>query len=183
MARMQQTHKGGQVSADRLQLLEVFLLLVQTRSITTTARHMGLSQPTVSRMLQRLESLAEAPLVRRTSRGIALTREGEQLARSAPIILENWSAALRCGRDNPSRLSGTLRIVAPVAMGQESLALVLSRFLLRHPSLSLDLELRDDPIDMETSRYDLWVRAGATPDNLVVQHIFRVPRLLVAAPG
>jgi DNA-binding transcriptional LysR family regulator len=180
---MQQMHSATVASVDRLFLLEVFLSLTETKSVTGTARRLGVSQSTVSRMLQRLESMAQVPLVRRASRGVSLTREGEHLARSAPAILESWSAALECGREAHKRLSGTLRVVAPVAIGQGMLAIVFSRFLLQHPALSLELELRDDPIDLQAMKYDLWIRVGAAPDSLVVQHIFKVDRWLVAAPG
>lgn len=180
---MHQMHSATAGSVDRLQLLEIFLSLAETKSITGTARRLGVSQSTVSRMLQRLESMVQVPLVRRASRGVSLTREGEQLARSAPSVLESWSSALECGRETHERLSGTLRVVAPVAIGQNLLAIVLSRFLREHPALSLELELRDDPIDLQAMKYDLWIRVGAAPDSLVVQHIFKVDRLLVAAPG
>jgi DNA-binding transcriptional LysR family regulator len=111
-----------------------------------------------------------------------LTHEGEQMARYAPSVLESWSAALQCGHEDRTQLAGKLKVVAPVALGQRSLAIILARFLRHHPSLSIELELRDDPIDLQTAKYDLWVRVGATPDNLVVQDFYRVKRLLVAAP-
>jgi DNA-binding transcriptional LysR family regulator len=158
---MQTMHSVKGASVDRLLLLEVFLSLAETKSITGTARRLGMSQSTVSRMLQRLESIAQVPLG----------------------ILESWSAALECGRKAHRQLSGTLRVVAPVAIGQGMLAIVFSRFLLQHPGLSLELELRDDPIDLQAMKYDLWIRVGAAPDSLVVQHIFKINRLLVAAPG
>ena len=61
--------------------VELFLSLCRTRSFSVTARESGLSQPSVSRSLQALETALGLPLIRRDVRPIKPTSEGEQLQR------------------------------------------------------------------------------------------------------
>ncbi len=64
-------------------------MLLQTRSVTGTARRLGLSQPTVSRSLAQLRQLLDDPLLVRTSGGMQRTRRAEDLV--APV--EQWLAS------------------------------------------------------------------------------------------
>lgn len=63
-------------------------ILLQTRSVSGTARRLGLSQPTVSRSLGQLRKILADPLLVRSGGGMTLTRRGVELA--AP--LEEWLA-------------------------------------------------------------------------------------------
>ena len=56
--------------------LIVFLQVCLSGSISGAARSLGVSQPSVSQTIAQLESRLRAPLLKRTSTGIALTREG-----------------------------------------------------------------------------------------------------------
>src|SRR5215472_15686035 len=59
--------------------LRVLLSVVQTGSFSKTAGELGLTQPTVSRRVARLEKLVGAQLVERTNNGAALTVEGQKV--------------------------------------------------------------------------------------------------------
>ncbi|GAA5508623.1 LysR family transcriptional regulator [Novipirellula caenicola] len=64
-----------------------FLKIVQTQNITRAAEELGLSQPAVSRSLQRLEDEIGQPLFERQSRKMMLTDAGEVLASRARQIM------------------------------------------------------------------------------------------------
>src|SRR5262252_7447267 len=59
--------------------LRVLLSVVQTGSFSKTASALGLTQPTVSRRVARLEKLVGAQLVDRTNNGTVLTVEGQKV--------------------------------------------------------------------------------------------------------
>lgn len=63
-------------------------ILLQTRSVSGTARRLGLSQPTVSRALNRLRKILADPLLVRSGGSMTLTRRGVELAKP----LEEWMA-------------------------------------------------------------------------------------------
>ena len=63
-----------------LNLLRVFDAIFQTRSVTVAASNLHLTQPAVSKQLNRLRELLEDPLFVRTNDGMAPTPRAEALA-------------------------------------------------------------------------------------------------------
>src|SRR5258708_27577692 len=63
-----------------LNLLRVFDAILQTRSVTTAASNLHLTEPGVSKQLNRLRELIEDPLFVRTNDGMAPTPRAEALA-------------------------------------------------------------------------------------------------------
>ncbi len=63
-----------------LNLLRVFDAILQTRSVTTAAANLHLTQPAVSKQLNRLREMLEDPLFVRTNEGMAPTPRAEALA-------------------------------------------------------------------------------------------------------
>jgi DNA-binding transcriptional LysR family regulator len=91
----------GHVDLNQLATLAV---LLQTRSVTGTARRLGLSQPTVSRSLAQLRQMLDDPLLVRTSTGMQRTPRADDLV--API--EQWLAYTSALLDPPSCEPATL---------------------------------------------------------------------------
>src|ERR1700683_2981525 len=76
-------HTGGNaMSFNRLDLnlLRVFDAIFQTRSVTVAASNLHLTQPAVSKQLNRLRELLDDPLFVRTNEGMAPTPRAEALA-------------------------------------------------------------------------------------------------------
>ena len=172
------------LSTDRLDLLELFLRVAETEQISAAARALGLSQPTASRFLKRLETLLGLQLFDRSPQGLRLTQAGRDFIAPAQRLFEDWQAAVATAKTDKDSVSGTLRVAAPVAAGQGFLAAIAADFLRAYPDIAIEWHLRDDPLDMSAVGYDLWIRAGELHrEDLVVRHIYRVDRALVMAPG
>lgn len=94
-------------------LFRLFSVVARTGSVNRAAHELGMSQPTLSRRLKELEHYLAAPLFSRASSGMKLTREGEDLQRSADdmmLAFESLQRDLRAGvRQRPSvvRISAT----------------------------------------------------------------------------
>ena len=58
---------------DRLGMMEVFVLAVETGSFSAVGRRLGLGQPTVSRLIAQLEERLGSRLLLRSTRGLAPT--------------------------------------------------------------------------------------------------------------
>ena len=172
------------LATDRLDLLKLFLRAAETEQISEAARALGLSQPTASRSLKRLELLLGLRLFDRSPQGLRLTQGGRDFLAPAQRLIEDWQAAVDTVKTGKDSISGTLRVAAPVAAGQGFLAAIAADFLRAHPDIAIEWHLRDDALDVSSGGYDLWIRAGELHrDDLVVRHIYRVERALVAAPG
>ena len=81
-------------------------------------------------------------------------------------------------------MTGVLRVVAPIAVGQDLLARMAAKFVKAWPGVSFEWRLSDEPIDPSPRGFDLWIRAGEMPtEELVVREVWRISRALVATPA
>ena len=174
---------GPVLATDRLDLLWLFVRIAETGQISEAARSVGMSQPSASRLLKRLEQTVGAHLVERSPQGLTLTAAGHQFLGSARGLLNEWHRAVDALKADRDAMSGHIRIAAPIAMGQGFLVEIVARFLRRHPGIRIDWDLRDDALDVTSAGYDLWIRAGDIHrDDLIVREIYRVERAIIVTP-
>ncbi len=70
--------------------LEYFLEIAEVKSISRGAERLGVTQPSLSLAMQRLEHNFGMDLLKRSKSGIALTEAGESLRAGARELLEIW---------------------------------------------------------------------------------------------
>ncbi|MBE7190818.1 LysR family transcriptional regulator, partial [Jatrophihabitans endophyticus] len=171
-------------ATDRFDLVRLFLRVAETGQVSEAARALGLSQPTASRGLKRLEEIVGARLVDRSPQGLSLTEAGRDFLAPARRLVDGWHEAVDVAKGEKARVSGTIRVAVPLAIGQGFLAAIAARFLRAHPEVAIEWHLRDDAVDPTAEGYDLWIRAGEVGrDDLVVRHVYCVERAIVAADG
>lgn len=170
-------------SLDRLSLLQTFVRIADAGSISAAARNMGLSQPSVSRQLAELESRFQSQLMHRTTHDLSLTQVGVELLADARQLLDEWEALEEKYLDTEDALRGTLKVIAPVALGQLHLLDIALQFQDQHPSISLSWQLEDHDIRFAEVGCDCWIKIGTVPDDsLAVESLGQVERMVVAAP-
>ena len=168
---------------DRLDLVTLLVRIAATKSLSEAARATGMSQPSASRLLKQLETEVGATLVRRSpTKDSTLTRAGERFLGSVRSLVSDWDQAVASVHAERDRLEGPLRVVAPVAAGQDLLAKIAARFIRANSGVTFEWRLSDAAVDPTCGGYDLWIRAGNMPtDDLVVREIWRIERAIVAA--
>jgi DNA-binding transcriptional LysR family regulator len=82
----------------RLDLLPILHELLRTRSVTQTARSLGITQPAVSQSLQRLRSAFDDDLLVSLGRDLQLTDRAEALVSPLRGVLEHIDSLLRPSR-------------------------------------------------------------------------------------
>ena len=113
---------------DRLRQLRAFCHVAQWESITEAARHLGISQPAVSRHVRELTHELEAVLFERSGPRIALTPAGERFHRLARPLVEAMDGLPHDFlREIDDLISGEVR----VAVGPNVVDFVLPPFLKR----------------------------------------------------
>jgi DNA-binding transcriptional LysR family regulator len=93
-----------------LNLLVVFTALAEERSVSRAATRPLLSQPAVSRALQRLRGMFHDDLLIRTAAGYQPTARGERLMQELSVMLPRLDRLLSGAAFDPSREEATFRI-------------------------------------------------------------------------
>ena len=95
-----------------LNLLKVFDVLMDERSVTRAAERLALTQPAVSGMLARLRERFDDPLFVRAQRGVTPTARALELAGPVRQVLAEVEALLRPAAFDPATASFTLTLAA-----------------------------------------------------------------------
>ncbi|USD35905.1 LysR family transcriptional regulator [Ferrimonas sp. SCSIO 43195] len=121
--------------------LRHFNMLCQKGSFSSAADALHLSQPSLSRSIQRMEELLDAPLLDRSRAGITLTSCGQLVHRHSERILQD----LRALYDELEMLQAgdwsEIAIGASPIPAQTLLGPVIGALTRRHPALKLDLRV------------------------------------------
>ncbi|MEO6897720.1 MAG: LysR family transcriptional regulator, partial [Caldimonas sp.] len=169
---------------DTLRAVAAFVRSVELGSLSSAARALGTTQPTISKLVAGLEHSLGVRLLRRASSGLSLTDEGQRFYERARRILEDYDEAAADARERTQQPRGRLRLSAPVAMGQRKLNAMAVEFLGTYPEIELELILDDRFIHPLEERIDVSLRLGGPlPPDLVARHLGKWPRLLVASPA
>src|ERR1700678_1128968 len=168
---------------DRLLALRAFVRTAHSGSLSRAGRELGLSQPSVSRILAQLENEVGAALLTRTTRRVTLTEAGaDYLARIEPLLsgLEEADHAAR----GTGELRGALRIALSSSFGVREVIPRLPGFLERHPALHVDLGVNDARQDLIADGVDVALRIGPMPDSsALARKLAGAARLLLASPS
>jgi len=120
-------------------LLQSFLAVARSGTLTGAARRLGIDHSTLSRRLTLLEHGLGTQLFERSQSGYTLTQQGELLlSRSESIESAVLSIQSDIGQSG-SRVSGSVRIGAPDGFGTSVLAPGFGRLTAAHPNLDIDL--------------------------------------------
>jgi DNA-binding transcriptional LysR family regulator len=168
---------------DRIELMQTFIRIVDTGSLSAAAERLGTTQPTISRRLQALERFLGLKLLQRTTHVMKLTEDGERCYARARDLLDNWRAMeedLRGVADEPE---GTLRVLVPHAFGQRHLMPLLAEYLARYPKVSVEWLLQDRRPDFMAEGIDCALHVGElVNEDLVATRVSEIPRIVVANP-
>ena len=139
-------------------LYRTFLAVAQEGSFTGAARRLQMTQPTVGRQINSLESMLAASLFIRSSRGLTPTEAGLDLVPLAEAMASAAAAALRQSSADAASASGTVRLAAGELVGVEVLPPLLADFCRTHPKIDLELVLSNRNEDLLRGVADVAVR-------------------------
>ncbi|MEL7450006.1 MAG: LysR substrate-binding domain-containing protein [Pseudomonadota bacterium] len=167
---------------DRISSLRLFVRVARTGSFTVAGRELGLSQPSVSRIISALEKNLGAALFVRSTHALKLTEAGaDYLARLDPILAALEEANHLVG--GTGELKGQLRVGSATSFAVREIVPRLPQFMAQHPELRVDLVLTDNFQDLIEEAIDVAIRWGPLRDSaMTARKLTDTPRVLAASP-
>ncbi len=163
--------------------VRLFVKVVEAGSFSVAARALGVPKATVSRNVARLERALGVRLLHRTTRKLELTGPGRSYydeAASGLLRVEHANQAAAALQAIPG---GTLRVTAPVELGNRTVIGWVADFLGRFAGVRIELILRDDMVDLIAERIDLAFRTGELPSSsFIARKLGPAHRVVLASP-
>lgn len=115
--------------------LRAFLSVVELGSFHRAAEFLNLSQPALSRRIQKLEQSIGAPLLERTTRHVAATAMGSELLPLVQRMLEEFDTSLFAMRDLGPNRGGLVTIACIPTAAFYFLPKVIKQFKVEYPNI------------------------------------------------
>jgi DNA-binding transcriptional LysR family regulator len=167
----------------KLDAIAAFHAVVETGSISAAARRLGVAKSVVSKRVTELEAGIAATLLKRSTRSVLLTENGQAFYERTRALLGELEDAANAVGAKGAGLRGTIRLAAPMSFGTLYLGQLLWPFLARHPELEVAVDLDDKLVDLLGLGYDLGLRIGRLADSsLIGRRLAEVRVVLCASP-
>jgi DNA-binding transcriptional LysR family regulator len=167
-----------------LNLLMLFLEIVNAGSISQAAIRLQSPKATLSRKLRQLEEQVGAVLLKRGPHTRELTDVGRALLYHCERIAADASVASRIAAEMQSHLSGAMHISIPFGLGDTWISRALAQFAMQHPDVKLTIDVTNRWVDVSEEPYDVAIYIGRVRnEHLPVRLLAELPRGFYASPS
>ncbi len=122
--------------------LVYFTEIAQTQNVSRAAERLGISQPSLSLAMRRLEDSVGTALFVRSKRGVTLTQPGKQLLAHSKNLLQAWTDIRTQALASVHDIQGSYTIGCHASMAMRILSSFLPDLMAAHPKL--EIRLRHD---------------------------------------
>jgi len=166
-----------------LNSLAVFAKVVESKSFSTAARHLGMPVSTVSRRIADLEHQLGVRLLERTTRSLRVTEVGAELFEHARQSAEMCEAVDQLISNRLSKVSGTLRLAAPPSISDSLIMPVIGAFRASYPNVRVHIRITERIVDPIADDVDLAFKVGTSTDaSLTARILLSYRHQVVASP-
>ena len=157
-------------------LVRSYLMVAEHGSTLAAARHLEVTQSTISRHLAELEAELSVQLFDRRKTGLALTDKGRELlgfAKQMDSIADNLQTE---ASHYSSTVSGTVRISASEVLAVEVLPYCLEQLIKENPELQIEIVASNEASNLLAREADIALRLfSPTQQELVCKHLLDIP--------
>ena len=169
---------------DRVNAIQVFIRVVETRSFSKAASELGVTQPTATKAVAATEDRLGVRLLHRSTRGVTPTEVGAMYYERCKAIERAIDEAENLAALRQDSVGGQLRISTSVAFGRRVLVPLVLRYMQLHAGVKIDISFDDRYVDMVEQGVDLAIRMGQMADSaLGARYLGSNPWVMVAAPS
>ena len=167
---------------DRIDVMRLFVRIVERGSFAQAARDLRIPRPTVTQVIQRLEADLGVRLLDRTTRHVRPTLDGALYKERCVRLLADLDEVESAFRN--AEPNGPLRVDMQGTIARFFILPALPNFMARYPGISLSLSEGDRMVDLITEGVDCVVRAGELSDSsLIGRRITVFEQLTLASPA
>jgi DNA-binding transcriptional LysR family regulator len=164
--------------------MKVLLAVVEAQSFAGGARLVGMSPPSVTRVIAGLESRLGTLLLARSSRLLRLTEAGRRYVEDCKRILLDLEEAEELVSGSSVRARGNLTVTAPVMFGELFMIPLITEYLAEYPQVTVNALLVDRLVNMVDEGVDVAIRIGTLPDSgLQAVKVGQICPVVCAAPA
>lgn len=162
--------------------IRYFLSLAEQRTLSKSAKVLGVSHTTVLRRIRRLESVLKTKLFDHTSSGYTLTAAGEKLQFEAKSIRSTMSAISREIAGVDSRMQGDVVITTTDTLACYIIPKLIARLSEKHTGLNFSLIMANKLSDLDSRDVDIAIRTcKQPPENLIGRQVAQIKFDVVAS--
>ncbi len=119
--------------------IEYFVEVYQTRHVSKAAIRLGVTQPTLTLSLQKLEEKLGAKLFHRTKQGVVPTEQGALFYRKSHTLLECWGEAQKGIYRSTSEIFGRFKVGCHQSVGAYVLPKFFENLYAQAPGIEVEL--------------------------------------------
>ena len=165
-------------------LLRSFLAVVEGGSLSTAARTIGATQPTLSRHIRELETALGVILFTRSAQGLDPTKAALALVEDARTMGAAAEALNLKAQGRSQQTQGTVRITASVIVANLMLPPILAALRQSEPSIQVEVVASDINQNLLRRDADIAIRmADPTQNALIARKLGDTPIALFATKG
>jgi DNA-binding transcriptional LysR family regulator len=171
----------------QIESFRVFRDLVESQSFSKAAQMNHITQSAVSQQIRSIEERFHIPLIERSSKRFALTREGELLYSTSKEIISSYDTLQNQFNEMRNIVSGNIRIATVYSIGLHELPPYIKHFLKEFPNVNVHVEYRRSNQvydEVQSGTCDLGLVAfPSNKKNLKVESFKKDRLVLICAPG
>jgi DNA-binding transcriptional LysR family regulator len=150
---------------DRLQLMSVFIAVVDEQGFAAAARRLNMSAPAVTRSIAALEAHLGVKLLQRSTRVVKTTDAGLRYLEDARRIIQQVEIADETVAGINTAARGLLTVTAPVLFGRMFVMPGVVNYLRQYPLTSVSVLFLDRSVNLLEEGIDVGVRIGHLRDS------------------
>lgn len=120
--------------------LKYFVSVARKENISRAAEAIGISQPSLSQALQRLEACVGAELFIRHKKGVVLTQAGKLVYANANALLEQWAVIKERAVESVTKVQGHYIIGCHASVARTAGAHFMPLLMKENPDLSISFK-------------------------------------------
>ena len=164
--------------------LEIFSCVAKKLSFSKAAEELYISQPTVSAQINSLEKMLNAQLLIRNTKGVCLTKVGEDFLTYAQKILTLRDQAVLSAGSDKHDMRGAIDIISSTIPAQHLLPGIISLFQKQWPNIVFHVDSADSAkviAKMSSFKYDFGM-IGTVPDDTFIGRCIYDDELVLVVP-